>query len=296
MPFCFKRKESVTKAVRRLCCERVETALECLGCKNRWEGVHDVRREIKKLRAILRLARGEIGKKIYRRHTDALRDAAKRLTAMRDAQVKLNALEELGKHFRRQLPAHPLPEIKKALRQNCCEQEQKLLKNDSICAVKKILQKFKKRIGDLQIESDGWTSIGQGLRKSYCRGREAFETARDEPSPEHFHEWRKRVKDLWLQLKLLCPASPQKLRVATDKLESPGNFLGDDHDLFLLLEFVVGENFACAEMLALEKLICRRQKELRSAALKTGAKFYSEKPKQFCERIENDWKRWRREK
>jgi CHAD domain-containing protein len=296
MPFYFKRKESVAKAVRRLCCERVDEALKCLRRENHFDGVHDVRREIKKLRAILRLVRDEIGKKVYRRNTDILREAAECLTAMRDAQVKLNALEELARHFRRQLRAKSFPEIKNALRQNCRAEERKLLKNDSIRAVKKILQKFEKRVGDLQIESNGWPAIGSGLRKIYGRGREAFKAAHGEPSPENFHEWRKRVKDLWIHLRLLCPANPEKLRMMTDELESLGNFLGDDHDLFLLTEFLTGKNFGCDETLALEKLICRRQKELRTAALKTGVKFYSKAPKQFCARIEDYWKRWRGEK
>lgn len=296
MPFCFKRKESIQTAVRRICCERIEAALKCLRRKNHFDGVHDVRREIKKLRAILRLVRGEIGKKIYRKHTHVLREAAAHLTTMRDAQVKLNALGGLTKHFGRQLPKQPFSGIKKALRHNCREQERKLLKQNSLRAVEKILKKFRKRIGDLQIESDGWTAIGPGLKKSYCRGREAFETVRADPSPENFHEWRKRVKDLWLQLRLLCPASPKKLRSMTDELESPGNFLGDDHDLFLLAEFVVVNISGCRNAPLLEKLICRRQKELRTSALKVGKKIYLETPKQFCTRAGNYWKLWRRGK
>ena len=57
MPFRFKRKESVTKAVRRLCCERIDDVMGMLDKGEHFDAVHDVRKEIKKLRAILRLAR-----------------------------------------------------------------------------------------------------------------------------------------------------------------------------------------------------------------------------------------------
>ena len=296
MSFCFKRKESAEKAVRRICRERIDDALKSLRRSNHLEGIHAVRKEIKKLRAVLRLVRDEIEKSKYRKITDVLRTVANHLAGMRDAHVKLNAFEDLTKRFRRQLSAKPFPEIKKALQQNCRDEERKFLKGNSIETVNQILKQSKKRIDDLKLESDGWNAIGPGLKKSYRRGREAFATARDESSPENFHEWRKRVKDLWHQVKLVCPVWPKELKAATGELESLGELLGDDHDLFLIAEFAVGKNFDRDETQALEKLICSRQEELRPAALKAGAKYYSETPGCFCRRIENDWKTGRGEK
>lgn len=292
MPFCFKRKESVEKAVRRICCERIDAAQKCLQRENHLEGVHDVRREIKKLRAVLRLVRGEIGKKVYGKQTELLRDAANCLTAMRDAHVKLNALKELVKRRKR---SH-FQQIQNALRQNCRDEEQKFLKSNSVAKVKDILQKLKRQAKDLEIPSDDWPAICSGMKKSYRRGRETFERVRSELLPENFHEWRKRVKDLWLQIRLLCPASPKKLNAMADESESLGNLLGDDHDLFLLLESVIEKNLNRVETTALEKLICHRQKELHAAALKTGTRFYSETPKHFCNRIRNYWNDWRSKK
>ncbi|HEY3931172.1 MAG TPA: CHAD domain-containing protein [Verrucomicrobiae bacterium] len=296
VPFCFKRKESVRKAVRRICRERVHEALKCLRHTNHLECVHEVRKEIKKLRAILRLIRGEIGKGIYRRNTNALRTAANHLTAIRDAHVTLNAFEKLTHHFARKLPARPLPEIKKALRKNCRRRERKFLKGNSVPAVRKILQAFRGRGRNLKIESDGWAAICPGLKQSYCRGKNALKTVGKNPSPENFHEWRKRVKDLWHQIKLLCPAWPQELRAAADELESLGEFLGDDHDLVMLKKFLAD---ACGKIEGaklLNELIELRQKELRSAGLKLGVKFFAEKPVAFCRRFENYWKIWRSEK
>jgi hypothetical protein len=57
MPFRFKKRESVAKAVRRLCCERLDDALETLEKGAKFEAVHGVRKEIKKLRAVLNIRR-----------------------------------------------------------------------------------------------------------------------------------------------------------------------------------------------------------------------------------------------
>ena len=292
MGFRFKKKESVAKAVRRLCCERLDVALKNLEGQTRFEAVHNVRREIKKLRALLRLMRQEVGKNVYRKRTKALREVAKLLTALRDARVKMDAFNSLTTQFRRKLPAQPFPAIQGALHKNCLEQENKLFKGRSIASARKILRDLKQRLENLKVESAGWTAICPGLKASYYRGREVFRAVRREASPENFHQWRKRVKDLWFQLRLLGPAWPRELRAEARELEILGEILGDDHDLFLLRQFVE-EQYHGAEKI--EWLISLRQEELRSRAMKLGARFYSEKPSRFCSRIENYWKIWKKE-
>jgi CHAD domain-containing protein len=240
--------------------------------------------------------RGEIGKNIYRKNANALRAAANHLTAIRDAHVTLNAFEQLTHHFARKLPARPFPKIKRALRKNCRRKEKRFVKEDSVPAVKHILGKMKRNADDLKIEAKGWAAIRPGLEKSFCRGRDALKVVLEKSSAENFHEWRKRVKDLWHQIKLLCPAWPKELRVAADKLESFGEFLGDDHDLVLLKKFFADASGKFEGTKLLNELIESRQKELRSAALKLGAKFFAEKPAAFCRRFEKYWKILRGEK
>ena len=146
---------------------------------------------------------------------------------------------------------------------------------------------MKRNADDLKIEAKGWTAIRPGLEKSFCRGQNALKVVLEKSSAENFHEWRKCVKDLWHQIKLLCPAWPQELRAAADELESFGEFLGDDHDLVMLKKFFADASGKFEGTKLLNELIESRQKELRSAALKLGAKFLAEKPSAFCRRLEN---------
>jgi len=296
MPFHFKKKESVAKAARRLCCERIDDALENLKDRDRLKSVHEVRKEIKKLRAILRLVRGEIGKNFYRKSNEMFRKVAVFLTAIRDSHVKLNAFEALTRHFKRRLPKRPFPKIKKVLQKICRAEERKFLKSNSISKVKRLLRKAERQVENLKIKSDGWAAIRPGLKKSFSRGREACKTVLEKSSPENFHEWRKRVKDLWHYLQLLCPAWSKELRAAADELQTLGELLGDDHDLVLLKEAVADICGKTEGIKLLNELIESRQKELRSAALKRGARFFAEKPSAFCRRFENYWKIWRGEK
>src|SRR5690349_17882547 len=99
MGFCFKRNESVPTGMKRLASERIEAALQSLKDGPKLKSVHAVRKDIKQARAVLRLARKRIPKKIYRRNNQLLRKAADQLAPTRDAYVKRAALQELGEQF-----------------------------------------------------------------------------------------------------------------------------------------------------------------------------------------------------
>jgi len=291
MPFQFKKSESPAKAVRRVCRERIGAALGGLRKGDRPEAVHNVRREIKKLRALFRLVRGEIGRGVYRKGAKALREAADSLTAPRDARVILKAFGKLAGRSARRFAV-----IEKALRRNCRREARRFRKKDSAAAAGRILRKTGRRVGDLKIKAAGWAAIEPGLKESYRRGREACRLARKHPSPENFHDWRKHVKDLWHYFCLLYPAWPAEARAYTDGLELLGAHLGEDHDLFLLQQFAA-EHCAgrAGEVEALNPLIESRQKQLRAAALKLGSRLYAETPSAICRRLENHWSLWRRQ-
>ena len=63
MSFRFKKKESISKAVHRLTAGRIEDALGCLEHCDHAEAIHCARKDIKKVRAVLRLVRTRIRKK-----------------------------------------------------------------------------------------------------------------------------------------------------------------------------------------------------------------------------------------
>src|SRR5208283_2499584 len=161
MPFRFKKSESPAKGVRRVCRERIGAALGGLRKSRHPAAVHGVRKEIKKLRALFRLVRGEIGRGVYRKGAKALREAAGSLTAPRDARVMLKAFEKLaGRNARR------FAGIEKALQKNCRREARRFWKKDSAAAAGRILRKTGRRVGDLKIKTVGWAAIEPGLKQS----------------------------------------------------------------------------------------------------------------------------------
>jgi CHAD domain-containing protein len=295
MAFHFKKKESSTKAVRRLGRERIAKALEQLQKCDRLEAIHSVRKEVKKVRAVLGLVREKRGRDTYRKSVKTLRAAGRLLRDARDAHVRPRTLERLAGHFKDRLPPNSFSGIKKVLRRNCLLETRKFLEGKSVSMVDRLLRKLNRRTRDLKVRAEGWMAVHSGLRESYRQGQKSLAAVRQATSPENLHQWRKHVQDLWHQLRLLGPIHPEDMRVPIDQMKALSQYLGDDHDLVMLWQFVHRRcaRWHAGEMTLLKELLELRRQELQEEAFKLGSCFYKEKPSAFCRRLENFWHTWK---
>jgi CHAD domain-containing protein len=296
MPFCFKRRETVPKAVRRLAAERIEAALKSLREYRRARAIHGVRKDIKKVRAVLRLARERIPKKAYRRQNDRLREAAECLAPTRDAYVKGAALKKLREHFQGEFDRNTFRGVRKQMEGDLVHAEHQFARKKSVRKVKALLKRIPKELDSLTFDAKGWKAIAPGLKTVYARGREAYLSARREPSSEHLHDWRKRVKDLWYQIRVLRPIAPRAMGALSEQLKTLSEQLGDDHDLDLLRQSVMPGTQAQGELFesnVLIGMIEERRSQLQRDALKLGEQAYAESPMHFCRRLAEHWEAWR---
>ena len=121
------------------------------------------------------------------------------------------------------------------------------------------------------------------MKQTYRRGRKAFKVADREPTDEHLHEWRKRVKDLWYQQALLEQLCPAELKPRAKQAKKLSQKLGDDHDLAVLAERLRAEPSLLGD--ALLPLIAQRRAKLLRQVRKRGRRVYAERPKQFARRL-----------
>jgi len=292
MPSHFKKAESPDRALRRVGQDHVAQALNRLQRSRHPASVHGVRKEIKKVRSIFRLVRGEIGRGAFRKAVKGLRRAANRLAATRDARVTLKAFEKLvGPDGVRRYPI-----IQKALQKNCRRETRRFREDGSAELTIQILRKTNRRLARLKIEADGWLAIEPGLRQSYGSGRQAFKLARKQPSPENLHGWRKHIKYFCRHLQLLCPEWPEASRNHISELEQLSKLLGDDHDLYLLAQFVSEHcTSQTPEAKSLNQLIGKCQDKLHIEILSLGSRLYAEPPAAVCTKLGKHWRAWRQE-
>src|SRR5258708_20006268 len=97
MGFRFENYETPIDGVRRIANERLNEAITAASDKPRPspQDVHDIRRDLKSLRALLQLARGNMVKTIRSQENLVLRDAGRTLSGTRDAEALLGAMEKL---------------------------------------------------------------------------------------------------------------------------------------------------------------------------------------------------------
>jgi CHAD domain-containing protein len=291
--FCLAPDQPVPDELRRVARGRIDHALDELrgaSGSSREEAVHEARKDMKKLRALLRLVRSELGDDIYRSENETFRDTARHLAGARDADVMLATLGDLEERFG-ELPG-VAGRLRPALVAHRFRTSAASLSGGSTAAVAALVQ-ARARIEDWPLESDGFDAFEQGLRRSYRRGRRGFEIVRELPSPENIHEWRKRVKDLWYHLSLLEASWPAVMSGLADEAHELSDRLGDDHDQVVLMawahEHASALNGAGPLMRGFDVIVEARRRELQEEAFAYAARLYADKPGAFVRRIRTWW-------
>ena len=232
------------------------------------EAVHNARKRLKKARAALRLVRDALGPRHYRCENAVLRDAARPLTEVRDAKVLAATAGKLADAGNGAVDAGAWDQLERRLDERQAEVRRRLLEGkDSVAPARQSLQDALGRLKQLALGKQGWSVLGQGLKRVYRAGRRAFAAAKDNPSTENLHEWRKQTKYLWHQVQMLEPVWPAALESLADQFHHLADQLGDDHDLAVLREKVQQPSLVDRHAAdAIVKLIDGRRGELQKQA------------------------------
>ena len=295
MGYRLKEHESVPDGIKRISIDQIDWALDRLSLKtrNRDRAVHDARVCFKKIRAVLRLVYGELGRDIFKLENREYRDAGRQLSRARDTVVVAGTLEELVHHFNRQLADPDIKALRKRLRRAKADQR---IDRKQILQVAKALLSARQRVESWPINNDGFSALRPGLQRVYKRGGASFEVALGERTTENFHEWRKQVKYLWYQISVLNPMWPKQLDVLAHELNKLADYLSEDHDLALLSRTAIAQSKALDDPGEIENLILlidQRRIQLQTKAASLGARIYAEKPKTFVNRMQSYWEAWR---
>lgn len=273
---------SLTEALRRIAGAELAAALKhAPGDKG---AVHDSRKRVKKLRALLRLVRA--GFPDGAAENALLRDAAGGLSALRDAEVMLATHDRL------------LPEGG-AVRAHLVQRMERAAADPAqaarTAAFRAVLAGVQSRVGDWRVKGREAEVLAAGLAKTRARAVQAMAAARKSRDPEALHDWRKRVKDGWYQARLLEPVWPEvmkPLEVASNRL---GEALGDHHGLAVFegwLDSLPGG--LAAEAAELRVRARRAQGALEVEAFALGARVHAGNPAGVAALWVAWWDAWKR--
>jgi CHAD domain-containing protein len=297
VPYRFESDETLSEAFLRTAREQLEAAESALTRdfdSDPIGAVHTARKAIKKERALLRLMRDGVDPTERRRQNTALRNAARRLSGARDAEVMVATLDDLSDRYAGQVPSSAFEAVRSRLEARASGPGV----DDAAGAARAAseLAASRTRILRWKLQHSGWAALDGGLSRSYVRGRKAFARARRDPGVENLHAWRKRAKDLWYQLRLLAPVCGEAVRGEARDLHVLCDVLGDDHDLAVLRQTLlqIGGEVA-TDLEAVLGLLDHRREELQTWAMPLGERIYAERPKAFRRRVHARWRAGRRQ-
>ncbi len=295
MAFHFKSKESAATGVKRLCRELSEESISALKNNSRAPTVHRVRKDVKKIRAVLRLARESVPKKVRRRQMKLLREATGILAPVRDAHVAINSLKSLNDGLTNGRGKNPFPRTARGLGRRLRDALRDFAEKHGSRKTRKRLRRFQRTLDDCRFRCKGWDALGPGVNSCYHKARASYHGALANPLPAQLHEWRKRAKDVWYCLQLLHASGPRQIEPLADAFGRLGDALGNDHDLWMLRRTArrVAKD-APKELSTLAELIALRRRKLQKTAFDLGARLFAETPASFHKKLAQLWKAWRK--
>jgi CHAD domain-containing protein len=296
MAYAFEVDETVPEAVQRITDEQVERAVSALeqASGNGLEAtVHDCRKRAKKLRGLIRLVRPALGK-AYGPANESFRDAGRELSGLRDAHAALATFDALVAASSDRLPDGGVGAVRAglaALAEEATQAGDVRLRAESAAALFRAGRRHVTR----KLDARGWAAVGPGVEMTYRAGRRAMADARRDTEPTVMHEWRKRAKDAWYHVRLLCDAAPSILEPLEDRFHHLSDALGDARDLV-----VIGDRLRAspdrfggqAQIRAVCQLADSRRAKLDRRAMSLGARLYAEKPSRYADRVGAYWHLW----
>lgn len=291
MSYRLRKGRISSKNVRRLCREQIDRALAVASAEQLTpEGVHEVRKVVKRVRAALRLIEPRISSKTFKDCYRGIGRVGDHLAEVRNRHVFENTIAKLESAFGVEaeaalspLKAHFVPRQAATV---APADPAALLNGLTV-----LLQNERRKIDAVRLKARGFDVIAPGLEATYSRARRRFAIARRNPSDDNLHELRKTVQWHWRQIALISAAWPAVLDAHIAACRELAELLGDDHDLSELLKAAgTIADLSTPEHGTIRALIARRQDELRGAATPLAARIVSEKPRAFIDRMRNYWR------
>ncbi|MGH2831304.1 MAG: CHAD domain-containing protein [Solirubrobacteraceae bacterium] len=289
-------EESLAQGLHRMALGQLDLAIELLeapqASQSEWT-IHETRKAIKRLRALLCLTRSTLGKRRFARENRALRNCARTLAGARDAEVALASLAQLVDSHPKRLHGSPAVE---QMRARLEDERNRALQNAPLSGDHRdmLLKELRGiRARAWEFPDRGFALVAGDLQEIYRRGRRALRRARKQNDSATLHEWRKRVKDLRYSTQMLTrkqPGDPKQQWIARlgARADELSELLGEEHDLALLAGHIHEHRDAFADekhtRKVLLELIEKRRLRLRRQALKLGGQLYGRAPKRFRKR------------
>ena len=266
--------------------------------------VHESRKAIKRVRALLRLVRSELPERIYEYEDHSMRDTARLVSQIRSSVAVVDAAKVIKDLYGELLAEATFDELITTLSHRRDVTQLRALEDPNLVGrVVRSLERAYHRYSSWPTDPearevygvgirDNYLAVSQGLHSTYARGRREMVAAYTGTDKDAFHSWRKRAKYLRHQMEFLAPLWPEVVVGMAMTLDRLGLVLGEDHDLAELQTLLYQRPDLCPsprERSLFGALSRQRRSELHVAAEILGRRIYAEEPWSFQHRFGEYW-------
>ncbi|MGQ0671433.1 MAG: CHAD domain-containing protein [Hyphomicrobium sp.] len=288
MAYRFKLNEPIREGFLRIGSEQIERAERVLmQAGNHDTTIHETRKGLKRIRALLRLARPGLDPHAFDQANAHFRQLGALLSEARDNQIMLQTIAKLEAEGAR-APLQGLKRLILAERDVEASGTDPGLTAAAIAGLRQARSKFE----SLKLSPSRFTVLRKGLERSYAHGRRAAASAFAKPHDEAFHELRKGAQLHWRHMQLLERAWPDFCAARIAAARDLSQILGDDHDLAVLkiyLKRVPTGSIGPAEARVIRRAVRDRQNDLREAARPRAQRLFAERPGDLARHIDVLW-------
>lgn len=290
MAYRFELRERIAAGFVRIATEQIDRVARDLSADGDCSlSIHESRKSLKRLRALLRLVRPSLGESAYKAANGAFRDIGALFAGDRDRHVlrtvAQSCAESMGARYRKAFAA-----VEQSLAAPPVEPPAAAARRKDALAR---LAAMRRKISRLALEPDRFATIAAGLELSYRRGRRQLRRAYAHPSDEAFHDLRKAIQQQWRHMQVLQRAWPDLFVARLTAARHLSQLLGDDHDLAVFaayLETLPRPAVSAADRRAILRHCRERQLALRTEAHPLCQQLYAEGPHRFARRITVIWR------
>ncbi len=277
--------EKLGRALARMTRKDLADARHQLGRSNveLAEQIHSIRTAIKKVRASARMVAPQVRR--ARKENRRLREIARSVGELREAEVILGTLDDLGR-VRQQ--SESLRKLGAYFSSRLHEAERSFRRRQGVGRMRRRLARARRRARRWTKAGNDWASIGQGVVEQYRRCRERMAQAYQAESGQAFHDWRRSVKSHRHQVHSLLEIWPQELQSRVDELDRLGDLLGEEHDLTVFESALDRTPAAVVDPADRDELLAvldRRRDQRRRQAQAIGSRLFRESAVTFGRRL-----------
>jgi CHAD domain-containing protein len=298
MAFRVRPEESIAHGLRRLAKKELASARQQLQRTSPPDddAIHEARKSVKKVRAVVHLIEADDGRGL-RGSKKRLRAVSRALSQSRDADAMIVILQKLLDRQPRLLSEHTLARVRHLLADHKHAVAQRTAREGSWKAAVQELRALHAAVKRWSPAHNRFGTLAPGLRVTHSRGRKAMARALERHRAADFHEWRKQLKALWYELRLI-ESSGAVLHKDAVTLSRAETWLGEDHDVVLLCAYLSSNQpfaYDSIEFQRLKQVGRQYQQELRRKAIASTKAIYGTPAGAYVRRIKRAWKNWDRQ-